>query len=250
VQEAARALSGWTTRSLGQSRKGTVVFDPSRHDVGNKRLLGGELPAGLGEDEVERVIDAVCGHPATARFIGRKLCVRYIADQPPEAAITAVAQVFTTTSGDLRATLRCLIGRDEFRAAREAKLKRPLHLIASALRAGDAETDAGPALLAYLERLGHAPYQWPTPDGYPATADHWRSGLLWRWRFADDLARNGIERTRLDAVALMRRAGSREALASHCLGRAPSDAERSAFAAGADDDALAAILASPGFQRC
>lgn len=250
VQEAARALSGWTSRSLGQSRKGSVAFDDARHDDGAKRLLGSELPAGLGEAEVERVIALVCNHPSTARFIARKLCVRYLADQPPSAAVEAVAQTFSASQGDLRSTLRCLFDRPEFHATRAGKLKRPLHLVASALRAVDAETDAGPALLAYLERLGHAPYLWPTPDGYPASADHWRGALLWRWRFAEDLAHQAIAGTRLDTSALIQRAGDRNGFAAHCLGRAVTPAERAAFAGGDDADALTAILASPGFQRC
>lgn len=47
VQEVARALSGWTSRALGASRKGLVEFDAARHDREAKRVLGRELPAGL-----------------------------------------------------------------------------------------------------------------------------------------------------------------------------------------------------------
>ena len=250
VQEAARALSGWTSRGLGQSRKGSVAFDQTRHDTQAKWLLGQPLPDGLGEEEVERVIAVVSAHPATAHFIARKLCVRYLADQPPADVVDAVAATFTATAGDLRATLRSLVTHQAFADSRGGKLKRPLHLVASALRASDADTNADPALLAYLERLGHAPFLWPTPDGYPATADHWRGGLLWRWRFADDLARNAIRGTKIDTAALLQRASGRDRLAAHCLGRHPTPAEQLVFAAGDDAEALSAMLACPGFQRC
>jgi len=250
VQEAARALSGWTSRGLGQSRKGSVAFDQTRHDAATKWLLGQQLPDGLGEADVERVIAVVCAHPATAHFIARKLCVRYIADQPATDVVEVVAATFTASGGDLHSTLQVLFSHPAFAESRSAKLKRPLHLVASALRASDADTNAGPDLLAYLERLGHAPYLWPTPDGYPATAEHWRGGLLWRWRFADDLARNAIAGTRIDAAALLQRSSGRDGFAAHSLGRHPTPAEHTIFATGDEVDAVAALLACPGFQRC
>lgn len=250
VQAAAHSLSGWTSRGLGEQRKGSVAFDPARHDDGAKELLGDELAAGLGADEVERVVDRVAAHPSTARFLARKLCVRYVADDPPADVVEAVAVEFARCGGRIDAALRVLFAHDAFRASRGAKLKRPLHYVASALRACACDADATPALLAYLDRLGHAPYQWPTPDGYPATAEHWRSGLLWRWRFAEDLARDTIVGARVDAAQLCARAGGRAQFAAHCFGRAGTDAELAACADGDDVEALSVVLASPGFQRC
>jgi len=250
VQTAARALSGWTSRGLGERGKGAVSFDGARHDDAAKELLGGELEAGLGEQEVERVVDRVAAHPSTAHFLARKLCVRYVADDPPAAVVDAVAEEFARSSGRIDAALRRLFAHPEFRASHGAKLKRPLHFVASALRACAVECDATPSLLAYLERLGHAPYQWPTPDGYPATADHWRSGLLWRWRFAEELARGSIAGAPVDAAGLFARAGGRDRFVAHALGRTANEPERAACAAGDDAEALAVVLASPGFQRC
>jgi uncharacterized protein (DUF1800 family) len=250
VQAAARALSGWTSRGLGQQRKGSVAFEAARHDDAAKELLGGELAGGLGEQEVERIVDRVAGHPSTARFVARKLCVRYVADEPPAAVVDAVAEEFAESGGRIDSALRRLFAQAEFRASHGAKLKRPLHFVASALRACGAECDATPALLAYLDRLGHAPYQWPTPDGYPATAEHWRGGLLWRWRFAEELARGAIRGARVDATSLFARAGGRDRFAARAFGRAPSAAECAACATGDDAEALAVVLASPGFQRC
>lgn len=250
VQEVARALSGWTSRGLGESRKARVEFDARRHDDGAKRALDVELPSGLGEDEVERVLEIVCAHPSTAQFVARKLCVRWIADEPPPSAIERVAASFTRSGGELRECLRTLLECEEFRAARRAKLKRPLHFIASALRACAVEPRPDDALLEHLARMGHAPYLWPSPDGYPDDALHWRAGLLGRWRFADELAHNGFAGAPVDALELVRRAGSRVRLAASCLGREPSAAERERIERGDEAGALAAVLASPGFQRC
>ena len=40
-----------------------------------------------------------------------------------------------------------------------------MHLIASALRVTDVETDAGRQLLNFLTRMGHMPFEYPSPDG-------------------------------------------------------------------------------------
>jgi uncharacterized protein (DUF1800 family) len=143
-----------------------------------------------------------------------------------------------------------LLESEEFRASRGAKLKRPLHFVASALRACDAPCTPDGALLERLERLGHAPYSWPTPDGYPDAAEHWRAGLLQRWRFADELAHGELAAAPVDAAQLTVRAGGRERLARALLGRAPT-ADELALATGGDDArALSALLACPAFQRC
>ncbi|MCY3001171.1 MAG: DUF1800 domain-containing protein [Planctomycetota bacterium] len=250
VQALARALSGWTSRGLGESRKSKVSFDASRHDAGAKDALGFELEAGLGAEEVERVLDIVCAHPSTAHHVARKLCVRFVADDPPAELVLRVAASLRASDGDIAAALRTLLHSSEFREARGLKLKRPLHFVASALRACDARCEPDDALLERLERLGHAPYSWPTPDGYPDNAAHWRAGLLGRWRFAEEFAQGRLSSARIDAAALCTRAGGRERLARACLGRAASDAELQVFAAGDDAAALAAMLSSPGFQRC
>jgi uncharacterized protein (DUF1800 family) len=250
VQEVARALSGWTSRGLGESRKARVEFDATRHDAGTKHALGVALDAGLGEDEVERVLDLVCAHPSTARYVARKLCVRFVADIPPDTLVERVAASLRDSGGELRPCVRTLLESEEFRASRGAKLKRPLHFVASALRACDAQCAPDAALLERLERLGHAPYSWPTPDGYPDAAEHWRAGLLQRWRFADELAHGELAAAPVDAAQLIVRAGGREPLARALLGRAPT-ADELALATGGDDArALSALLACPAFQRC
>jgi len=250
VQEVARALSGWTSRGLGDSRKGRVEFVAERHDHGAKRALGVELPEGLGEEEVERVIDLVCAHPATPQRIARRMASRFVADEPPASVVERAAQEFTRTDGDLKSTLRALLTSPEFRSSRLAKLKRPLHFVVSALRACDAECAPDDALLTWLERLGHAPYLWPAPDGYPDDALHWRSGLLARWRFADELAHGELRAARVVAEQTLERAGGRVAFAASCFGRDPTDAERALLDGGGAADAIAVVLASPGFQRC
>jgi len=248
VEQVARCLSGWTVRGRRRFGRGRVEFEPGRHDGGAKRVLGHELPAGLGAEDVTRVLDLLALHPATARHLAAKLCRRFLADEPPDAAVARVAAAYLAARGGIRETLAALFATPEFRSpeCRGAKFKRPFHLVVSALRATAAETDAGPALIDHLLRLGHAPFRHATPEGYPEEAHHWESGLLWRWNFALALAGGRIPGTRLAAGRLRERLGGDAALMAGVLGRRPRPEEEAAFRASGDG--LALLLASPAFQ--
>ncbi|MCC6930776.1 MAG: DUF1800 domain-containing protein [Gemmatimonadaceae bacterium] len=248
VMEVARALTGWTVRSKGESTFGIgrVEFDADAHDNGEKVVLGQVIPAGCGRRDVDEVLQIVVTHPSCAHFLATKLCRHFIADDPPAAAIDAVARTFAATGGEIAPTLRTLFATSAFAAARGTRFKRPFHFVASALRATDATIDDARPLVPWLERLGEVPFQYPTPDGYPDEAAPWLGTLLWRWQFAMALVRGRIEGTRIDATSLVTRAGGDAALLAHLLGRRPSDAELRATRGVRHRLALA--LSSPGFQ--
>jgi uncharacterized protein (DUF1800 family) len=159
--------------------------------------------------------------------------------------------MFTTSGGDIRRTLRTVLTRPEFVSARGTKLKRPFHFLVSALRSTDALTDTPSALSDFLTSMGHAPFQYPTPEGYAVGAAAWDRTLIWRWKFAAALAANRVEGTRIDVDGLIRRAGGEQSLMAHVLGRRPSATEQEAWKAiGGRAWGLALLLASPAFQRC
>lgn len=248
VMEVARCLSGWTVRGKKRFFKGKVEFDPSAHDNGSKRVLGHEIAAGGGEKDLDDVLEIVCEHPSTARYLAEKLCVRFIGDEPSAESIKAVADSFTASQGDIKETLRGVFATPEFLAgARGGKLKRPFELIVSALRATRAEVKSEMGLVDYLVRMGHAPFQYPTPDGYPDVASPWTGTLLWRWHFAIGLARNEIdEKIVVDEEKLIEEAGGVAGMAASLLGRLATAGELESVERSGEP--LAMILASPGFQ--
>jgi len=249
VMEAARCLTGWTVRDRKQLRKARVEFHPREHDDGRKRVLGVEIPAGGGERDAAILLKTVARHPATATHIATRLCRRFLADEPPPAAVEGVAAAFRSSAGDLRVTLRVLFAREEFAAGRGTKLKRPFHYAVSILRATEAETDGGPALAGFLARMGQAPFQYPTPDGYAQEAAAWQGALFWRWKLALALAGGQVAGTRIDAARLLERCGTGDALAAHLLGRRMEPDEPGIYLAGGRPR-LGLLLASPDFQRC
>jgi uncharacterized protein (DUF1800 family) len=270
VMEVARCLTGWSFYSKRESRlrkaikprvllrnvangtpftdRGEVFFDAEHHDNGAKRVLGHKIPAGLGKDDIERVIDIVAFHANTARFLATKLCKRFIADEPSAASVDAVAKSFTESKGDIKTVLRTLLSMPEYAASAGVKIKRPFHFVVSAMRATNASTDADKQVMQFLEKMGQAPFRYPTPDGYPLEAEHWHATLLWRWKFALALANNQIAGTRIERAKLQRQLGGDSALTAMVLNRKPSADESDAFFKSGDG--LALLLASPGFQRC
>ncbi|MGH8526402.1 MAG: DUF1800 domain-containing protein, partial [Gammaproteobacteria bacterium] len=93
VYEAARCLTGWRLRTGW--RKGTVYFDASLHDDGEKRLLGQSIPAGGGAADLDRLVAIACRHRSTANHIAAKLVRRFVSEDVPASLVKRVAEVFT-----------------------------------------------------------------------------------------------------------------------------------------------------------
>ena len=266
VMEAARALSGWRIREGKEKRRGTVEFLAANHDGGAKEVLGAGLAAGGGEEEAERLLDVLCDHPATHAHIARKVCRRFVGEDPPAALVERAAGEFRASNLSIAALVRTVLLSDEFAAARGTMVKRPFHFVVSALRALAADTHAHPDLLDVLARLGQAPFQHPTPDGYPGEPEPWMGTLLWRWNFALALPEGRVTGTKVDLDGIVAACGGgatvgsaadltplflgrkataaeRTAVEGHAPGGLPADRER--FAEG-----VGLLLASPAFQRC
>jgi uncharacterized protein (DUF1800 family) len=215
VIEVARALTGWSI----DPREGAFVFRPAIHDAEEKTVLGLRLSALRGIEDGEQVLDILARHPSTARHITRKLIVRFVSDSPPPALVDRCAAVFSRSDGDIRETLRCVITSPEFfsKAAYRAKVKTPLELVASALRATGASVDNTPRGAQIVARLGQPIFGRQTPDGWPDRADDW-----------------------VNAGAMVNRVNFGLALAS---ARVPG------VIMGSVDPAIGASLSTPEFQR-
>ena len=247
VMEVARCLTGWTVRSDELFFKGRVEFKKFRHEDGEKTVLGETIPAGLGEGDLDRVLDLVVKHPSTSNYLSQKLCRRFIGDGVDEATIHQVATAFADSDGDIKTTLRAVIRTDAFQHSRGTKFKRPFRFLASALRATNAQTTAEEAVIDSLMRMGHLPFQYPTPDGYPDESEPWTGTLLWRWRAVNALCENKAQDVTVDWEELLNAYGAEDSLAAHFLGRTPNQTERNALSKSGLGPV--ALLASPAFQR-
>ncbi|HSF38998.1 MAG TPA: DUF1800 domain-containing protein, partial [Thermoanaerobaculia bacterium] len=182
VREVARCFTGWTWVQEGDSR-GTFRFDAASHDTGKKVVLGRVIPAGGGVEDGEAVLALLAAHPNTARTLSRKLLRWFWGYEPPHGYVDQVAAVYLRTGGNVRRMLRTIFTPAWMESA-TPKLKRPFHLAVSALRVLGAEITDPYALLKELQAMGHLPFTWSPPNGYPDTRAYWSGLLLPRWSFA------------------------------------------------------------------
>ena len=183
---------------------GEFYFNERWHDKGAKTVLGQTVSEGGMKDGL-KVIDLLVKQPATAKFIARKLAVKFVSDKPSEALVGRVADAFSRSGGDIKTTLRAIFTDKEFFSTDNyrAKIKSPFELAVSSVRALGAQTNSGPQFLAMLNKLGEVPYGYQAPTGYPDTAEDWvnTGALLERLNFAVAFASNRIPGTRVDLKA-------------------------------------------------
>jgi uncharacterized protein (DUF1800 family) len=200
VVEVARCFTGWTIRRPRAEPE--FLFNARMHDPREKVVLGTRIPSGGGMEDGLKVIDLLARHPSTARFIATKLTRRFVSDDPPASLVNRVASAFHESDGDIREALRVIFRSPEFIAPEsiQAKIKKPVEFVASALRAVGAETSASPALLRYLVRMGEPLFLAQPPTGFPDLGSTWISPdmLLARMNFAIDLTSNRIPGTRVN----------------------------------------------------
>src|SRR6266550_5074571 len=174
VQELARILTGFSVNIDRETpnirpamrsqylREGLFEFIPGRHDYGDKLLLGRTI-RGRGAAEVDEALDLLARHPATARFICRKLALFFVSDDPSEVLVEQLASTFRSSDGDIAAVLRELFASAEFRASLGTKFKDPVHYVVSAVRLAyddKAILNAGP-MINWLGRMGEPLYERP-----------------------------------------------------------------------------------------
>src|SRR4029434_1206905 len=215
VIDVARAFTGW---SIDRPREhGTSVFRLAAHAQGHEQVqmlvAGHTLPPGGGEQDGVRVIEILSRHPSTARFIATKLARRFVSDDPPPALVARAAKTVRDTDGDLRKVMVTIISSPEFFSAEayRAKIKTPLEIVVSSVRALDGELTppapagggqpgGGFALAQQVGKLGEPLYQQQPPTGYPDVAEAWvnTGALLNRMNFALGLTANRVPGVRVD----------------------------------------------------
>ena len=199
IIEVAKVLTGWTTSVRvtadgDASAGGEFRFDPMLHVDGAKVVLGQTIPSG-GIEEGDQLLMLLARHPSTARFISTKLARRFVADEPPVEVVEAASRTFLQTGGDIREVLRTIFTSPQFLSADayRAKIKKPLELVASSLRAVNAQIEVPPALQgrrqiigtalgliigarnfpSTISQMGERLYDYEAPDGNPDVGAAW-----------------------------------------------------------------------------
>jgi uncharacterized protein (DUF1800 family) len=280
VIEVARCLTGWTVinpdmvmerfrsgrreeRQPGSFEDGRFHFNAAAHDAGSKTVLGRKITAGGIEDGLT-VLKLLSEHPSTARLISTKLAKKFVSDEPSKELVQEMSATFLRTGGDIREVLRAMFRSPRFVAegAGASKVKTPLELVVSTLRASSAEfaePSAAPLLARTLNNLGMPLYLCQPPTGYDEEAATWLSAgnMLNRIRFTGELLSGRIRGVRIEETPASVEAWAGEILPGNSSPLSPENAatvrealgELSDLGRSAKVQAMALVLASPAFQR-
>src|SRR6186713_1151055 len=114
VTALANIITGWTYAGRqGQlGAPGTFVFNANAHQPGAQAVMGKVYDAN-GVAQGEAVLADIARHPSTAKFVAGKFARHFVADDPPPALVAQLADVFSTSDGDLKALALALLDSDE-----------------------------------------------------------------------------------------------------------------------------------------
>ena len=221
VTQAARVLTGWMVYPMNENAKGFMnrfnpdqlarrgfvhegdfLFNANRHDEGEKTVLGHVFPAGGGYEEGVELLELLARHRSTARFISRKIAVRFVSDDPPQSLIDKMAKTFLEKDGDIRQVLITMVTAPEFwsSAAIREKTKSPFELAIGAVRSLHAAIDQPYPLYTWITRMGEKKYYYQAPTGFPDKGAYWinAGSLLNRMNFGLALAEGRVPGVKID----------------------------------------------------
>lgn len=238
VTAFAKVLTGWTSVDDPHSDS-TTRFEARRHEPGPKTVLGRVYPQG--PQALDRVLEDLALHPATAQHLAHKLARHVLADAPPPSLVARLKQAYLDSAGDLRAFHTALVQAPEAWATSQRKLKTPQEHALSCARLLSADVRwLSPSADGAIGTMGQLLMRAPSPAGWPDGADDWLAPdgvwkrIEWTQRFADRFG-NGMDA---------------RILASRSLGPLLSENTRQQIDRAADGtQALVLLMMSPEFQR-
>jgi len=260
LRQAALVLSGWTWSWYHNSyNRGRFKFEIDQHAGGDKVVMG-QTYVESGQQEGEQLLNFLAMHPNTAKYITKKLILKFLGDPVPADVWQAAQTTFLNSGGDIKAVLRVIITEKNLMAA-NAKYKRPCHLLVSMLRGCKSRAYQYDSLMWFINDAGHLPFNWFPPDGYPDRFEYWAPSQLQRQNAGFLMAQNYFNNVVTDINATFGTDrtpnGCLKTINDKLFGGEMSDADRTAMLQylqkqTIDDDrlkgAIALALNCPSFQ--
>lgn len=163
-------------------------YETGDHYVGRIRVLDfvNSNSSADGRAATQAYLKYLAHHPHTAKRIAKRLCVRFVSDDPSKDLVRTVARAYTKNNTKIKPTLKAMVSHPEFKKAKREKIKTPMEDTMGTLRAlrpsvakprnpDDYGNDFGNSVLWVARSNGQSPYDWPGPDGYPETNPPWSS---------------------------------------------------------------------------
>lgn len=181
VKQSSRILTGY---KIDYGDDWRAYYDPDDHYVGRIKVMGFRHRNRKrdGRKATRRYLRYLAHHPKTAKRIAKRLCVRFVSDNPPKSLVRELARVYLRHDTAIVPVLRALVDSREFRRSAGKKVKRPLDDHVAAMRALRIKVHApksggsfANAVLWQASDMGQVPFDWPAPDGFPADDASWLS---------------------------------------------------------------------------
>jgi uncharacterized protein (DUF1800 family) len=179
VLSSARILTGYHVETWLPAKQ---TYYPDRHWTGRVSVLGftSSNTNTDGRPLMRRYLRYLAAHPATAKRLAKRLCQRFVSDTPSASIIRGVANAYTKSGTDIRATLRALVGHPDFAKSVDAKVRTPAQDAIATYRALGLKVtkpsqgnDFGYAVNYVLSEMGEEPFMWPAPNGFPEAGAAW-----------------------------------------------------------------------------
>ncbi|MEO8315885.1 MAG: DUF1800 domain-containing protein [Pseudomonadota bacterium] len=244
VRSLATLITGWSiggeAERLRGGEPGAFFFREAFHEPGPGVLLGKRYAAG-GLDQGTSALRDLAINPHTARHVATKLVRHFIADEPPAAAVDAIAAAYIRSGGDLPTTYRALVNAPDAWKNPLAKFKTPVDYVYSSWRALGMQLGAQPQReLRVFEDLGQRVFQPGSPAGWADSSADWdgSAALMKRLEWAQGIGqRLGVQK-------------NAQQLAGEMLGATLTAGTERAVARAQDGaQALTLLLCSPEFMR-
>lgn len=181
VKASARLLTGYKVKVFDTF---AASYNPDDHWTGRVSVMGftHANSSSDGRAALGAYLDHLALHPSTAQRVARRLCVRFVGDDPSPALVRSVAAAYRSSRSDVKATLKALRTHPEFLAGRRSKLRAPVEDVVATVRAlgikptRSSSKDPFSASLVWIAaRIGQEPFRWPRPDGFPERSSAWAS---------------------------------------------------------------------------
>lgn len=198
VRHSAYLMSG-RRANVEIGAKSSYYFDPTHHYTAAVKVMGFSAhahTAAEGQAVGDRYLKYLASHPATAKRLALKLCMRYVSDKPSAGLVAAVAKTYLAHKTAILPTLTAIFHSSEFWESRGRKVRRPTENLIATLRILNVHaTDVAKATqtLSWMtSNMGNRPLEWPSPNGYPDVAEAWASSgtLLDEWEYHRGIAQN------------------------------------------------------------
>ncbi|MDX6309840.1 MAG: hypothetical protein QOI06_2886 [Nocardioidaceae bacterium] len=179
VINSARILTGF---QVDQKLTWDQTYHPEDHWMGRVKVMAFRAPNAKanGIPVLLKYLTYLSHHPLTAQRLCRRLAIRFMSDNPSDALVTSLANVYLDSNTEIVPVLRALVTSDEFLSSSMQKVRTPVEdalatwtAIGAVVTQPHSPDDAGNQFINVSKAIGQVVFSWPTPDAFPDLAPAW-----------------------------------------------------------------------------